>query len=268
MSFFPHDGVQRGRMLGCCQAGCVYTLLSWRIGVKSESGYPCWLFGGWRSDCPLYPEPIWCRCSFGLLPGSESQHNVSLGRRISRFVRGRSLMKRFRFLVRLAVRGRLRVLGESLEHPESLRRLKELNCDVALHAANVIYRQGAIDCFRLGILNAHIGILPEYRGRCVAEWSMLQGDATGITVFFIDTGIDTGSRIVLTEQVSLVGHRSLAEAKQFLFDQCARCYRKGLEVLMQPAPILKSNEVEKGHRYYPMSRLLSAVVEQLIGAQS
>jgi len=185
-----------------------------------------------------------------------------------RFVRGRSLMKRFRFLVRLAVRGRLRVLGESLEHPESLRRLKELNCDVALHAANVIYRQGAIDCFRLGILNAHIGILPEYRGRCVAEWSMLQGDATGITVFFIDTGIDTGSRIVLTEQVSLVGHRSLAEAKQFLFHQCARCYRKGLEVLMQPAPILKSNEVEKGHRYYPMSRLLSAVVEQLIGAQS
>src|SRR5262249_21248831 len=91
---------------------------------------------------------------------------------------------------------RLVMLRRALDDPSSAERLRSLRCDVGLHAANVIYSERTISAFRLGILNAHIGILPAYRGRSVAEWSVLQGDCTGITVFFIDSGIDTGTRIV------------------------------------------------------------------------
>src|SRR5438128_5212353 len=44
----------------------------------------------------------------------------------------------------------------------------------------------------LGTLNAHMGILPHYRGMNVTEWARFNGDPVGCTVHLIDPGIDTG----------------------------------------------------------------------------
>jgi hypothetical protein len=139
---------------------------------------------------------------------------------------------------------------------------------VGLHAANVIYRQPVISAFRLGILNSHIGILPEYRGRSVAEWSVLRGDRTGVTVFFIDSGIDTGARIVLREFISSEGKNSVAQLKKMLFDCDARLYRKALEALMSSEFQFEKNDISKGRRYYVMSKLFVAAVEQILGDPS
>src|SRR5271156_1926057 len=121
---------------------------------------------------------------------------------------------------------KLVILYGALDGPASVERLRSLQCDVGLHAANVIYREATIAAFRLGILNAHIGVLPGYRGRSVAEWSVLQGDPTGITVFFIDSGIDTGSRIVLREVIPVEDSASARALKARLFGSEARLYRR------------------------------------------
>src|SRR4029078_809624 len=105
--------------------------------------------------------------------------------------------------LKLLTTGRLIFLRRPLQDPKSGDTVKKLSLDVGLHKAGVIYRDVTIDAFRLGILNHHIGILPAYRGRSVLEWSILQGDPVGVTVFFIDTGIDTGSRILLSEEVDI-----------------------------------------------------------------
>jgi hypothetical protein len=160
---------------------------------------------------------------------------------------------------------RLLVL-DALDDPSARHRLESLRCDIGLHAANVIYRDATISGFRLGILNAHIGILPAYRGRSVAEWSVLQGDRTGITVFFIDSGIDTGSRIVLREFISVNGAKSVADLKSQLFACDARLYRKALEALMAPGFQLQDNEVSKGQRYYVMSKMCTSVVNKILGS--
>src|SRR6185369_15626589 len=115
--------------------------------------------------------------------------------------------------------------------PKSVATLKKLNLDVGLHKAGVIYREVTINAFRLGILNHHIGILPAYRGRSVLEWSILQGDAVGITVFFIDTGIDTGARILISEAVDISGCKSVAEAKKYLFSLDRLFFPKALTLL-------------------------------------
>ena len=141
---------------------------------------------------------------------------------------------------------------------------RALRCDVGLHAANVIYGERTIAAFRLGIVNAHIGILPEYRGRSVAEWSVLRGDSTGVTVFFIDSGIDTGKRIVLREIVAPNGSRRVAELKRMLFECDARLYRRALETLMAPGFQFECNEVAKGRRYYVMSKMLTRVVDGML----
>jgi Formyl transferase len=160
--------------------------------------------------------------------------------------------------------GKLVILHQPLDDPESVERLRALQCDVGLHAANVIYREATIAAFRLGILNAHIGILPRYRGRSVAQWAILLGDPTGVTVFFVDSGIDTGSRIVLRALIPSGESTNAQALKTMLFGCDARLYRKALEALASDGFAYEHNDVSQGKRYYVMSRILNGVVDTIL----
>ena len=166
-------------------------------------------------------------------------------------------------LFRFFANGKLILLFAALDNEKSVERLKKLDLDVGLHKAGVIYREATIGAFRLGILNPHIGILPAYRGRCVMEWSLLRGDPVGITVFFIDSGIDTGERIVVSEKVDISAHRSVADAKEYLFSLDGVFFLKALTILHKDQSTLQLND-GPGRRYYVMSKLLTGVVDQLL----
>ena len=165
--------------------------------------------------------------------------------------------------LRLFATGRLIFLRGPLHDQKLVARLKKLNLDVGLHKAGVIYRDVTIDAFRLGILNHHIGILPAYRGRSVLEWSILQGDPVGITVFFIDTGIDTGARILFSEEVDISACRSVSEAKQYLFSLDKVYFPRALALLSNGDQTFQLND-GSGHRYFVMSKLFTGVVEQML----
>jgi folate-dependent phosphoribosylglycinamide formyltransferase PurN len=92
----------------------------------------------------------------------------------------------------------------------------------------------------------------------------LQGDPTGVTVFFIDPGIDTGDRIVLRELVPSRGWRSVQALKNMLFRCDARLYRKALDAVMSAECSFESNDISKGRRYYVMSGLLTRAVNQIL----
>src|SRR5829696_9332691 len=141
---------------------------------------------------------------------AEESRTRSLARHLARLFLKRGGLKS----LRLVFGRRVFLFQKPLDHPQSIARLKKLNLDVGLHKAGVIYRDATIKAFRLGILNPHIGMLPQYRGRNVMEWSLMEGRPVGITVFFIDSGIDTGREIVLREEVDISHCASIAEAKQ------------------------------------------------------
>lgn len=165
--------------------------------------------------------------------------------------------------LQLLTTGRLIFLRGPLHDAKSVDTLKKLNLDVGLHKAGVIYRDVTIAAFRLGILNHHIGILPAYRGRSVLEWSILQGDPVGVTVFFIDTGIDTGARILFSEQVDISNYRSVTEAKQYLFSLDKVFFRRALDLISDGDQEFQLND-GSGRRYFVMSKLFTGVVEQLL----
>jgi len=165
--------------------------------------------------------------------------------------------------LRLVVNGRLIFLRGPFHDPASVNTLKKLRLDVGLHKAGVIYRDVTIAAFRLGILNHHIGILPSYRGRSVLEWSILQGDPVGITVFFIDTGIDTGARILISEEVDISDCKSVTEAKEYLFNLDQVFFRKALTLLTGSKPSFQLND-GTGPRYFVMSKLFQEVVDRLL----
>jgi methionyl-tRNA formyltransferase len=56
---------------------------------------------------------------------------------------------------------------------------------------------------RYGWLNVHFSILPRWRGAAPVQWALLEGDAsTGISIFKLDKGMDTGP-IYLQEEVEI-----------------------------------------------------------------
>ena len=156
------------------------------------------------------------------------------------------------------------LLSDDLESPRTLRFLRTCGADVGLHATSVIYRRAVIEPFRLGILNPHIGLLPEYRGRSVMEWSVLRGDATGISTFFIDEGIDTGQEIVLRKTFDPSGFSDRASFKSFLFDQDAEMFRQALELLTDPGFAPQRQDPGDGRRWFVMSELFGRVVDGLL----
>ena len=57
-----------------------------------------------------------------------------------------------------------------------------------------------LDLPRLGCINVHGSLLPQYRGAAPIQWSIANGDrTTGITTMLMDVGMDTGDMLLKTE---------------------------------------------------------------------
>ncbi len=89
-----------------------------------------------------------------------------------------------------------------LNSEESVRALKELDADIGIIGCAGILRPDVFNSFRMGVLNIHPGLIPEYRGRSPVEWALVEGGEVGVTLHFIDAGIDTGP-VVSREPVPL-----------------------------------------------------------------
>jgi folate-dependent phosphoribosylglycinamide formyltransferase PurN len=76
--------------------------------------------------------------------------------------------------------------------PESIAQLKDWSPDLIIFAGGNILRKQLLDVPRLGVLNVHLGMLPEVRGMSTPEWSLLKRVPVGVTIHYVDAGIDTG----------------------------------------------------------------------------
>jgi methionyl-tRNA formyltransferase len=60
-----------------------------------------------------------------------------------------------------------------------------------------ILSQEILDMPRLGCVNAHGSLLPQYRGAAPIQWSLFYGEKeTGITTMLMDAGMDTGAMLL------------------------------------------------------------------------
>lgn len=82
--------------------------------------------------------------------------------------------------------------------PEFFDSLVPYNCDLFVSMSfNQIFRSSLINLPPLKIINCHAGKLPFYRGRNVLNWALINDESEfGITVHYIDEGIDTGDIIL------------------------------------------------------------------------
>jgi folate-dependent phosphoribosylglycinamide formyltransferase PurN len=85
----------------------------------------------------------------------------------------------------------------------------------ALLGGTSILKPDTIRQLPLGILNAHNGLLPDYRGNYPDRWALLNGDPCGVSVYRVDDGLDTGP--VLARKIVLRSpHESLSDFEERL----------------------------------------------------
>lgn len=79
--------------------------------------------------------------------------------------------------------------------------LKNLFPDVVVTCAyGQILSQEILDIPRLGVLNVHASLLPEYRGSSPLQWALINGEKkTGVTIMKTDVGMDTGAILAAEE---------------------------------------------------------------------
>lgn len=90
------------------------------------------------------------------------------------------------------------------KNQEFIEKVKALNPDViCVVAYGKILPKEILDIPRLGCINVHGSLLPEYRGAAPIQWAILNGDKkTGITTMYMDVGMDTGD-MILKEEVEI-----------------------------------------------------------------
>ena len=88
-----------------------------------------------------------------------------------------------------------------------------------------------------GAINIHTGITPEYRSADPIFWALYRGEPekVGVTIHFIDRGIDTGS-IIHQETVPVYAGDSLTAIS-------ARCIRRGAELYSRALAEIESGSV-------------------------
>lgn len=89
------------------------------------------------------------------------------------------------------------VFVKSVNDKECIETLKKINPDIVVVNGTRIISEEVLNSTNAKFVNLHAGITPKYRGSHGAYWALYNDDAenAGVTVHFVDKGIDTGNII-------------------------------------------------------------------------
>ncbi len=103
------------------------------------------------------------------------------------------------------------------------------NCDIFVSMSfNQIFRENLYTLPKYKTINCHAGLLPFYRGRNVLNWVLINGDSHfGITVHYIDSGIDTGD-IILQKKYKISEKDTYETLLNKSYEECPKLIYKAI----------------------------------------
>jgi methionyl-tRNA formyltransferase len=114
-----------------------------------------------------------------------------------------------------------------LRHPdvnsfEFIELVKNFNCDIFISMSfDQIFKNEIINLPSLKVINCHAGKLPFYRGRNILNWALINDEKEfGITVHYVDEGIDTGD-IILQRCFLITDEYNYSNLLNIAYEECA-----------------------------------------------
>ena len=111
-------------------------------------------------------------------------------------------------------------------------RMKMYECDLFVSMSfNQIFHGALLSLPPLKTINCHAGLLPFYRGRNILNWALINDEKVfGITVHFVDEGIDTGD-IIMQRCYSITDQDDYASLLERAHSECAAILYDAIKAL-------------------------------------
>ena len=111
---------------------------------------------------------------------------------------------------------------QNINSEEFLETISKYNCDLFVSMSfNQIFREKIINMPPMRTINCHAGKLPFYRGRNILNWALINDEKEfGITVHYIDKGIDTGD-IILQRCYPITEQDDYGSLLKVAYNECA-----------------------------------------------
>ena len=146
--------------------------------------------------------------------------------------------------------------------------LKDSNAEIAL-SVNFpkILSQSVIDLFPCGILNAHGGDLPHYRGNACQAWAILNGESRiGLCIHkMVGNDLDSGD-IIAREYLNIFDHTKITEVYKWMEGQIPKLFYKSIQELeINPKYVLEKQSKDSRDilRCYPRKPSDSKIIWSL-----
>jgi len=119
---------------------------------------------------------------------------------------------------------------------EALEILDHLKPEIGLIAGARILSKAVIQSFTKGIINFHLGLIPEMRGLDCVQWAIYEGLPLGITSHLIDERVDAGR---------IIERQILPEySDDTLLDLSERLHQWQLEKFSSTIDVVTNHEID------------------------
>lgn len=155
--------------------------------------------------------------------------------------------------------------SRSFNSPDVVKYLGSLKPDLMLHVHGPIFRPVTFNVAAIGMLNCHVGPLPETRGMNALEWSVFKRLPTGNTIHFVDEGVDTGD-IAQFFPVSIANCTGLEEARTKLVHEGSEHLAAVVRQIKEGKNLRRAQVQKAAKQNYRMHPDLRKLVEAQIAA--
>jgi methionyl-tRNA formyltransferase len=129
--------------------------------------------------------------------------------------------------------------------------LSILDADILAIASAPILKKEIFSKAKKGCLNAHPGWLPKYRGLGANAYAIQAGDSPGVTIHYVDQGIDTG-KIIVRETIPIQSCDTVAKINDRATVRGAQLMAQVIQDLQNGNRIIQKIKEKKGKLYYSM----------------
>jgi len=114
------------------------------------------------------------------------------------------------------------IIHGNINSDEFVGKMIKYNCDLFVSMSfNQIFKSALINLPPLRIINCHAGKLPSYRGRNILNWALINDEKEfGITVHYVDEGIDTGD-VILQQCYPITDEDDYSTLLKRAYKECA-----------------------------------------------
>lgn len=136
-------------------------------------------------------------------------------------------------------------LNKPINSNESVNKIKAYQPDLLISIlGNQIFKDPIINLAPKGCLNLHTALLPKYRGLMPTFWVLKNNEKkTGVSVFYVDKGIDSGPIIVQKEVV--IGNKTQEELIGYTKKLGMEAIAESVNLIYNDTVVLMKNDSTK-----------------------